>query len=172
MAQDDDFTAYVGARWSALVRSAVALGYDLDQAQDVVQTALLRCYTSWRKVERADDRDAYVYTVLLNCHRDSRRRFWWGERASDELPDTGVSDSAEQVVAADAVHRALADLSADHREVVVLRYYAHLSEQQTAAALGVAPGTVKSRLSRAMAQLATNPHLHDQRRDQPEGKVR
>lgn len=168
MDRDADFADYVGARWSVLVRSAVALGYDLDQAQDVVQTALLRCYTSWRRVERADDRDAYVYTVLLNCHRDSRRRLWWGERASDELPDTGISDDTARVAATDAVHRALTDLSVPHREVVVLRYYAHLSEQQTAVALGIAPGTVKSRLARAMAQLATSPHLHDQ----PEGKPR
>ena len=62
---------------------------------------------------------------------------------------------------ADAVHRALADLSKVNREVVVLRYYAHLSEQQTAEILDIAPGTVKSRLSRALAQLATNTHLAD-----------
>jgi RNA polymerase sigma factor (sigma-70 family) len=59
------------------------------------------------------------------------------------------------------VHRALRDLSQAHREVVVLRYYAHMSEAQTAQFLRVAPGTVKSRHSRAMAQLAANPHLSD-----------
>jgi DNA-directed RNA polymerase specialized sigma24 family protein len=45
--------------------------------------------------------------------------------------------------------------------VVVLRYYARLTEQQTADVLGVPPGRVKSRLSRALARLATNPHLAD-----------
>ena len=40
----------------------------------------------------------------------------------------------------------------DQRAVVVLRYFAHLTEQQTASVLGIAPGTVKSRLSRALAR--------------------
>ena len=162
MDHDRDFSAYASARWATLVRSAVFLGCSLDEAHDLVQTTLLRCYTAWRKIERADDRDAYVYGILLNCHRDSRRRRWWGERATDALPDRPSGTSATDAVEiADAVHRALAALSKVNREVVVLRYYAHLSEQQTAEVLGIARGTVKSRLSRALAQLATNTHLVD-----------
>jgi len=48
-----------------------------------------------------------------------------------------------------------------NREVVVPRYYGNLSEHETAEVLGIAPGTVKSRLSRALAQLASNSHLSD-----------
>ena len=55
----------------------------------------------------------------------------------------------------------MADLDDGQRAVVVLRYFAHLSEQQTAAVLGIAPGTVKSRLSRALARLAVHPQLSD-----------
>ena len=162
MDHDGDFSAYATARWGTLVRSAVFLGCTLDEAHDLVQTTLLRCYTGWRKVQRANDRDAYVYRILLNCHRDSRRRRWWGERPTDTLPERPTSvDATASVDTADAIHRALSDLSKVNREVVVLRYYAHLSEQQTAHALGIAPGTVKSRLSRALAQLATNSHLAD-----------
>lgn len=163
MDRDDDFSAYAAARWATLVRSSVFLGCTLEEAHDLVQTTLLRCYTAWRRVQRADDRDAYVYRILLNCHRDSRRRRWWGERPTDILPDRPSSGhhATDAVEVADAVHRALADLSKGNREVVVLRYYAHLSEQQTAQILNIAPGTVKSRLSRALAQLATNTHLAD-----------
>lgn len=161
MDQDGDFSAYASARWGVLVRSAIVLGCTLDEAHDLVQTTLLRCYTAWRKVEKADDRDAYVYRILLNCHRDSRRRRWWGERPTDTLPDRGSDDPTDHVDVTDAVHRALGDLTKVNREVVVLRYYAHLSEQQTADILGIAPGTVKSRLSRALTQLATNSHLAD-----------
>ena len=162
MDHDGDFSAYASARWASLVRSAVFLGCSLDEAHDLVQTTLLRCYTAWRRVERADDRDAYVYRILLNCHRDSRRRRWWGERATDAPPElpSGTSET-DAVEIADVVHRALADLSTVNREVVVLRYYAQLSEQQTAEALNIAPGTVKSRLSRALAQLASSSHLSD-----------
>ena len=59
------------------------------------------------------------------------------------------------------MHRALGGLSKPHRDVVVLRYFANLSEQQTAHALGVGAGTVKSRLSRAMAKLSADSHLLD-----------
>jgi len=43
-------------------------------------------------VRWARDRDAYAYRVLLNCHRDSRRRHWWRERPTGELPDVPASD--------------------------------------------------------------------------------
>ena len=122
VAHDEDFASFASARWPALVRSGVVLGCNIDDAHDLAQTTLLRCFTAWRKVQAADDRDAYVYRVLLNCHRDSRRRRWWGEHPTATPP-----------------------------------------EQQTADLLGIAPGTVKSRLSRALAQLATNDHLQNLR---------
>ena len=174
MDRDEDFTAFAGARWGALVRSGIVLGCTPEEAHDLAQATLLRCYTAWRRVVGADDRDAYVYRILLNCHRDSRRRRWWGERPTGSLPDQGTPDHAAQVEVADAVRRALADLSPAHREVVVLRYYAGLSEQRTAEVLGVAPGTVKSRLSRALARLAASAHLSDQhdQHDQHEGQPR
>jgi RNA polymerase sigma-70 factor (sigma-E family) len=162
MEHDGDFSAYASARWATLVRSAVFLGCTVEEAHDLVQMTLLRCYTSWRKVEKAANRDAYVYRILLNLHRDNRRRRWWGERATDTLPDRpGDGVATDSVDVADAVHRALGDLSKAHRDVVVLRYYANLGEKETADALGIAPGTVKSRLSRALAQLAANAHLSD-----------
>ncbi|MEN8706050.1 SigE family RNA polymerase sigma factor [Nocardioides sp. 31GB23] len=167
MDTDGDFSAYASARWGTLVRSAIVLGCTLDDAQDLAQTTLVRCYTAWPKVQQAADRDAYVYRMLLNCHRDNRRRRWWGERPTATLPDRGAPDLTMQVDATDAVHRALIDLSKVHREVVVLRYYANLTERQTAQVLGIATGTVKSRLSRALAQLGTNPHLLDLPEGQP-----
>lgn len=55
-----EFAEYVAARRVALVRSAVLLGCPPVDAEDVVQTALLKCYRSWRRVQRADQPDAYV----------------------------------------------------------------------------------------------------------------
>lgn len=161
MDHDGDFSAYAAARWANLVRSAVVLGCTLEDAYDLAQTTLLRCYLAWGKVSKADDRDAYVYRILLNCHKDSRRRRWWGERPTSMLPEQHVPDSTPQVEIADALRRALDDLSREHREVIVLRHLAQLSEQQTADILRIAPGTVKSRLSRALGQLAGNSHIAD-----------
>ncbi|MDQ3273843.1 MAG: SigE family RNA polymerase sigma factor [Actinomycetota bacterium] len=158
---EQDFGAYAAARWSSLVRSAVFLGCSVEEAQDLAQVTLLRCYVAWARVQRADDRDAYVYRVLLNCLRDSRRRRWWGERPTERLPEAPSRDGANDVDVADAVHRAMGGLSKAHREVVVLRIFADLSEQQTASALGVEIGTVKSRLARALARLAADTHLLD-----------
>ena len=161
MKGETEFAAYAGARWPALVRSAVLLGCPLAEAEDLAQTTLMRCYVAWQKVRRANDRDAYVYRILVNCHRDSHRRHWWAEKPAAEVPDHPDPDATAQVDLADAVARALARLSTPNREAVVLRYYAHLSEQQIAEALGIAPGTVKSRLSRALAQLSADADLAD-----------
>jgi RNA polymerase sigma-70 factor (sigma-E family) len=164
MDHDTEFATYAENAWPSLVRSAVFLGCRLPEAEDLAQTTLARCYAAWAKVRAADNRDAYVYRVLVNSLRDSRRRRWWGERPTEDLPEgraTGRSDEMADVDTADAIHRALAGLSKVNRDVVVLRYFAQLNEQQTAQALGVPAGTVKSRLSRALRQLASDRHLAD-----------
>lgn len=165
---EDEFTEFVAARWPRLVRSAILLGCSPSEAEDLVQTALTKCLVHWSRVRVADDRDAYVHRVLVNAFTSSRRRRWWGEKPHGDLPeraDLGATGAgaAARVDAADALDRALARLTAGQRAVVVLRYYAHLSEAQTAAALQVAPGTVKSRLSRALTVLAADETLHELR---------
>jgi RNA polymerase sigma-70 factor (sigma-E family) len=162
MGRDEEFSQYVSVRWAALVRSAVLLGCSRPDAEDLVQSALARCYVAWGKVHDADNRDAYVYRVLVNGLRDSRRRRWWAERPSEHLPEHGDdTDENARVDVADVVERALGGLSEAHRSVVVLRYFAHLSERETALALKIAPGTVKSRLSRALTELSKSEHLAD-----------
>lgn len=164
---DDDFSQYVAARWPRLVRSAVLMGCTPAEAEDVVQAALERCLLKWARVQRADDRDAYVHRILLNTFTSARRRRWTGERPVGEVPEldgaAGHHDAAGRVDDADALRRALSRLTVEQRQVVVLRHYAHLTEQQTAAALGVAPGTVKSRLSRGLRALARDPGLLEMR---------
>ncbi|MET9316897.1 SigE family RNA polymerase sigma factor [Kribbella sp. NPDC003505] len=159
----DEFTEYVTARWPTLVRSAVLLGCTPPEAEDLVQSALERCLLKWNRVRVAEDRDAYVHRVLVNCFRSSRRRRWHGELPSASLPEAPGSDQTAGVDDTDAVMRALDRLPGDQRTAVVLRYYAHLSEQQMASVLGVAAGTIKSRLSRAVKALAQDPHLAELR---------
>lgn len=80
--------AYMSSRWSTLVRSAVLLGCSSSDAEDLVQTTLVRCYPGWPRVSRADNRDADVYRMLVNALTDSRRRRRWGERPTAELPES------------------------------------------------------------------------------------
>lgn len=152
-----DFSEYVAARRTGLVRSAVLLGCPQPDAEDVVQTALLRCLRSWRRVQRADQPDAYVYRVLVNTLTDARNRRWNGELPTETLPDR--PGAHEDATVGLAVRRALAAMSREHREVLVLRYYADLSERETADVLRIPPGTVKSRTSRALAALAADQSL-------------
>lgn len=169
MSQESDFADYAREAWGSLVRSGVFLGCTLHEAEDLAQTTLVRCYTAWPRVVAADNRTAYVYRMLLNGLRDSKRRRWWGERPTERLPEAGdATDSTAGVDTADAVHRALAGLGRAHRDVVVLRYFAGLTEAETAEALGIPPGTVKSRLSRSLAALANDAHLADYAVGRPE----
>jgi len=151
-----DFTEYVAARRASLVRAVVLLGCPVADAEDIVQTALLKCHRSWRRVQRADEPEAYVYRVVVNTLRDARSRRWSDEVPTDQIPER--SCEGDQLTGLD-VRRALAAMTDGHREVLVLRYFADLTEAQTARALGIPPGTVKSRTSRALTALSSHPIL-------------
>ena len=155
-----DFAEFVASQWSRLVRTAVFLGCDPQEAQDLAQSTLVRCLVKWRRVSRADDIDGYVYRVLLNCFHDNKRRRWSTEQPSEAVVGTATSDSADQIAVADAVHRSLMTLETDYRVVLVLRYFVDLTQEQVAEVLDVPVGTVKSRLSRARAELANDPDLN------------
>lgn len=163
MTRDEEFTEYVASRWPRLVRAAVLMGCSRTEAEDVVQSALTRCLLHWDRVRATDDRDAYVHRVLINTFTSSRRRRWWGEQPVAQLPEVAAGDESAAYDSVDALARSLTRLNPEQRQCVVLRYYAHLSEQQMATVLGVAPGTVKSRLSRALKVLAADPTLSDLR---------
>ncbi|WP_183092730.1 SigE family RNA polymerase sigma factor [Nocardioides stalactiti] len=158
-----EFSDFVASRWPHLVRSAVLLGCSHAEAEDVAQAALTKCLASWSKVRRADDRDAYVHRVLFTTFISARRRRWTQERPVADLPEQTYDDAFEAVDGTDAIARSLSRLTPDQRAAVVLRYYAHLTEQQMAVVLDVAPGTVKSRLSRALTALAADPDLTELR---------
>ena len=150
-----DFSEYAAARRPALVRAAVLLGCPRGEAEDLVQTALAKAFRSWRRVERAEQPDAYVYTILLNTWRDTRKRR--PDLPLDDLSDLlDQPDHADRTVTGVAVREALARMRPEFREVLVLRYFADLSVDQVCDALRLPPGTVKSRTSRALTALAAD----------------
>jgi RNA polymerase sigma-70 factor (sigma-E family) len=149
--RDEEFTSFVAARWSALVRSAIFLGCSQPDAEDAAQTALVSCYQSWDKVRAADRPDAYAYKVLLHALARSRRRRWHGERPTANIPEPSAPDASAISDARADLARVLARLSPQHREILVLRFVADLTEHQVVEVLGVPLGTVKSRASRALA---------------------
>lgn len=147
VADFDEF--YVAAR-RAVGRALAVTLRDVDLAADAVDEAMVRAYQRWETVGRLDNPAGWVYRVGLN-HARSRLR-----RLMRRLP--AHRESEEFTVADPSIDEALSKLSYDHRAVVVCRLLFGWSEAQTASALDIRPGTVKSRLHRATNQLQR--HLH------------
>jgi RNA polymerase sigma-70 factor (sigma-E family) len=154
-----DFAAFVTARYAYLVRAACLAGCSGADAEDAVQHALVITYQRWGRVQRQGDPAPYVFRILFNHVRRSRRRFWHREHPTDILPDKAAADLTDAWDTAHALSCALRDLPVDQRSVLVLRYYSDLTERQTAEVLGIPSGTVKSRAARALTALAANPAL-------------
>lgn len=146
------YEEYVGARWTALYRTAYLLTGNHADAEDLAQTTMVKAYQSWSKVVGAESPDAYVRRILTNAYLSSRRPLRvTRERLVDEPPDTAVSASDDHDRLVLWPH--IASLSPRQRAVVVLRYYEDLSEQQIADVLGCSTGTVKSTASDAVRAL-------------------
>jgi len=148
---DEAFDEFATTAWPRLHRIGYLLTGDHHLAEDLAQAALVRTYSSWSRV-RAGDAPAYARRVLLNLNIDRLRRrrvVEVGDAALDVVPETGRSTVEDR----DLIVRLLAGLTERERRVVVLRHYCDLSEAAVAAELGIAPGTVKSALSRALAKL-------------------
>ncbi|MEV5001236.1 SigE family RNA polymerase sigma factor [Nocardioides sp. LML1-1-1.1] len=148
------FEEYVAARSPALWRSAWLLTGDRHRAEDLVQTALMKCWRRWHRIEDPGAIEAYVRRTMVTTYTDWRRRRWNGEVPTERMPD-GVVDPPDLGVRRDVL-AALATLPRGQRAVVVLRYFDDLTETQTAATLGISVGTVKSQSARALRALRTS----------------
>ncbi|GGR58442.1 RNA polymerase sigma-70 factor (sigma-E family) [Nocardioides luteus] len=154
-AHDETFTAFVAARRPHLVRVAYALCGDWHRADDLVQTALVKLYASWRRVTPGSE-EAYVRTILVRAHIDQTRRPWWKRERSGDLPErAGPAAQTEQVEDRSELFEALQALPEMQRKVVVLRHWLQLSVAETARELRIGEGTVKSHSSRGLAALRT-----------------
>ncbi len=148
-------TALYQAHALALVKLAVLMTGDQPTAEDVVQDAFLGLYRRWQSLHDADKALGYLRSSVLNGCRTIHRVRYRRQAVSLEQPEP--ADSAEAEAMLGEAHRevlaALRRLPPRQREAVVLRYYLDLSEDQTATAMGVSRGTVKSATSRGLASL-------------------
>ena len=148
------FDAFFREHHAQMVKAlSLALG-DADLGRDAAAEGFARALQRWPKVAQYANPAGWVYRVGLNWARSRRRRTGREQLglAIDGLPVDGAAPAV--LPRSDELIRALRELSIDHRTVVVGRYYLDWSEAQLAAALDIAPGTVKSRLSRALTHLA------------------
>lgn len=147
----EDFAEYATQRWAAFYRTAYLLTGRRDEAEDLVQEALITVYGRWARVRRMDAPDAYVRKVVLNSFL-SERRTRTRRAGLGRLAPVRDDAAADPTVGLD-LWRGVRDLPPRQRAVVVLRYYQDLTESDTADALGCSVGTVKSQCHRALATL-------------------
>jgi RNA polymerase sigma-70 factor (sigma-E family) len=162
--RDEEFSAFVRARRSELLRSACLLtAGDPHLAEDLVQTALAKLYVAWPRVRRDGRAGHYAWRILANAHIDEVRRPRWARErpvaAPPDWPDPADPPGGTALEAfpdgidGTAVRAALAALPARMRAAVVLRHWADFSTQETARILGCTEGTVKSQTAKGLARL-------------------
>ena len=154
--QEEDFRRFVIDSRHRLVRTAYVLTGDYARAEDLVQTALVRTYRAWHRIERRDVPEHYARRIVVHLHAA-----WWrriahrSERPVAFVPEVVEADGTEAVDRRDQVWRAVLTLPPRMRAIIVLRFLEDLKETETAEVLGCSVGTVKSQTSRALAKLRT-----------------
>jgi RNA polymerase sigma-70 factor (ECF subfamily) len=128
---------------------------DRPRAEDLVQETLLR---AWRHPEALDPARgsirSWLFTTARNIAIDAwRRPVRRAEVVTDQLPEESVSDETDRMLQSWLVAEALAQLSPQHRAVLVECFYGGRSVAEAAVRLGVPPGTVKSRTHYALRAL-------------------
>lgn len=154
----DDFEAFVSARYAALLRTAYLLTGDHHDAEDLLQQTLVKAVAAWARID--GDPEPYVRTILVRQNVSRWRARRWRELPTQAPPDVAATDQDTDDRL--ALRHALGVLAPRQRAVIVLRYYEDLTESQTADALGIAVGTVKSQTRDALRRLReTLPELAD-----------
>lgn len=133
-----------------MFRFAVLVAGDRAAAEDAVQEAFARVYRAPERVDAPERALAYVRTIVLNLLRTPPRL---APAIDLPVPDDTTERSGLARVDQAAVAAALASLSVQQRACVVCRYYLGMSDPEVAAALGLALGTAKTHLRRALRHL-------------------
>jgi RNA polymerase sigma-70 factor (sigma-E family) len=134
------------------MRTAYLLTGDAHQAEDLLQSVLLKVLRRWSRLSRVERPEAYVRKALLNQHISWRRQRGRIELPTADPPDRPYSSEDPTIVRL-VMRRALMRLPPRQRAVIVLRYYEDRTERETAELLNCSIGTVKSQAHYALARL-------------------
>jgi DNA-directed RNA polymerase specialized sigma24 family protein len=156
----DAFVELCRDEYAAVVRSAYLITGSREDALDLAQETFARAYEQWRTVSQMDRPAAWLQRVVANLAISSHRRRRLAARKLAMVPrESPVRlDDSSSFTGLDA-------LTPAQRAVIVLRYYADLSVDQTASALGKRPGTVRALSSQALGRLRDG--LHQEVRGEP-----
>ncbi|NOX21475.1 MAG: RNA polymerase sigma factor [Actinobacteria bacterium] len=145
----DGFAVFY-ARWRDPLRRALALTLgSVAFADEAIDEAMSRAAANWGQIGIYDSPQGWVYRVGLNWARGIFRK-----RRREVLTDSFVDPGQESPKPDLDLLRAVGQLPTRQRSIVVARYYLDWSTAEVATAFDIPAGTVKSRLSRALARLA------------------
>jgi RNA polymerase sigma-70 factor (ECF subfamily) len=133
---------------------------DPDYAEDITQETFVRAFRGLDSFDERRSLKPWLLRIAANLSRNQRRsagRYWaaltrFGRRDMDKQQDS-LEEASRQVEKSRALWEAIRRLRQPDQEILYLRYFLDLSIEATAEALGIAPGTVKSRLHRSMKRL-------------------
>jgi RNA polymerase sigma-70 factor, ECF subfamily len=162
----DELESWLKDSYARSYRTACLILGNRSDAEEAVQEAFLRAWRFRSSLGQGSDVRPWLYRVVVNtCNSKLRDEIPHRDRrlSAGELEGLSSStDSASDVVLSSDVARALRDLPLNLRAVVVLRYFAGLSEREIATAIAKRPGTVKSRLHDARRLLAAHPAIRSE----------
>ena len=143
-----------------VLRLATAILGSRDMAEDVHQETFLRVCKAWGGFRGDASEKTWIIGIAVNICRDMMRSAWKRRvTVSDEIvatmPDTFSAKEMDRRMERDDMMQAMAKLTPEHREAVVLFYYQDLDVRQISVIQKVPEGTVKSRLHKARGKLAT-----------------
>jgi RNA polymerase sigma factor (sigma-70 family) len=155
------FESLVRAHEDVAFRTAWVVSGGADDAEDAAQEGFVKAFAALSRFRAGAPFRPWLLTIVANEARNRRRAAGRREALALRIPEDrragGAAPSPETAVLArerrETLLGGMERLSDDDREVITLRYLLELSEAETAAALGVPAGTVKSRLSRALGRL-------------------
>lgn len=159
MVDDKAFETELTAVIPRLRGFAHSLAYNSALADDLVQDTLIRAWNARASYEAGTNMQAWTFLILRNVFFSLRRRAWREEALDPDFAERSLVTAEVQSLnlELDDLRRALALLSDEHREALVLVGAAGLSYEEAAEIIGCPVGTIKSRVSRA--RLALSKHL-------------
>ncbi|GGZ13489.1 RNA polymerase sigma factor [Streptomyces poonensis] len=151
----DHLTATYRTHYRSLLGLAALLLDDTASCEDVVQEAFIRVHSARKRVRDPEKTLAYLRQTVVNLSRSAlRRRILGLKLLSKPMPDmASAEEGAYDQLERDSLIKAMKGLQRRQREVLVLRYFADMTEAQVAETLGISLGSVKAYGSRGIAAL-------------------
>lgn len=147
---DAEFEEFVVARFPQLRRVSYLIVWDWQQAEDIVQSALMKVYAAWPRLERHGSLEAYTRRAVINASIS------WARKPKREVVTANVPEITASADVVDLDHDlrdALKRITPAQAAIIALRFVDDMSVAEVAALLDIAEGTVKSQSSRGLTKL-------------------